>query len=79
MKPSSQLSRIASPRRWCNDTWSQYWNLCSMQTPMGIAPAGRHMMHWLWRGRDAGAMTGCLTSTFEVSSIVLHTAPLFMK
>ena len=62
-----RLSRTASPRRWCSDIWSQYWSLCSIRTPTGIAPGGRHMMHWTWRGRDAGAMTGCSTWTFEVS------------
>ena len=34
---------------------------------MDIGLEGRHMMHWLWLGSDAGVMTGCLTWTSKVS------------
>ena len=33
----------------------------------GIVLVGRRMMRWLWPGSDAGAMTGCSTSTSRVS------------
>jgi hypothetical protein len=52
-----------------NDTWSRSWNLSFTRIPTDIGPGNQRMTPWPRRASDAGAGTGCWTSTSKVSSM----------
>jgi hypothetical protein len=70
--------RTVSARRLFADTWSRYWNLCSMRTRMDIDPGVPRSTRSGLRVSDAGDMTGSWISTSKASSMPHQTTPGFL-